>query len=80
MSERPDEVVFLNNCELLLESISSKTRGSYYLVWKKGKKSTQSGRYTLAPDEPQTPKELIALSLKVYHTANVPMPRHVSTP
>jgi hypothetical protein len=57
--------------------LSSKARGSFYLVWKKGKKSTQSAKYQFTADDALSPKELLALSLKVYQVANAPLPRHV---
>lgn len=56
MAERNDEVVYLNNCELIIDSLTSIKGGTFYLVWKKGKKSTQSNRYQLTSDEPLSTK------------------------
>lgn len=56
MAERNDEVVYLNNCELIIDSLTNIKAGTFYLVWKKGKKSTQSNRYQLTSDEPVSAK------------------------
>lgn len=77
MAERNDEVVYLNNCELIIDSLVCNRAGTFYLVWKKGKKSTQSNRYQMAPDESVSAKETLSLSLKIYHTGNSALPRHV---
>ena len=53
MAERLDELVYLNNCELFIESVSPNRKGSFYLIWKKGKKNVQSNIYQ-ASHEDQT--------------------------
>jgi hypothetical protein len=78
MAERNDEVVYLNNCELIIDSLTCSKAGTFYLVWKKGKKSTQSNRYQVTSDESVFAKETLSLSLKVYHAGNSALPRHVN--
>ena len=71
MTERSEEVVYLNNCEIFIEALTLKRKGTYYLVWKKGKKNTQSNMYQISPDDPAHPKEILSLSLKVYYEGGV---------
>lgn len=56
MSEKNEEVVYLNNCDLIIDSVSFKNKGTFYLVWKKGKKSTQSTKFQITSDGPIHPK------------------------
>ena len=62
MADKSEETVYLNNCELVVESISFPQKGTYFLVWKKGKKSTQTNRYSPASEAPILPKEILSLS------------------
>jgi hypothetical protein len=80
MADKGEEVVYLNNCELFVESLQLRKRGTYYLVWKKGKKNVQSSTYSLNGEDPVFPKELLSLSLKVYYQSGLPLPRHVPPP
>jgi len=77
MSEKNNETVYLNSCDILIESINLKSTGTYYLVWKKGKKHTQSNKYQLTNDKTFSPKEVLSLSLKVYQQGSTTLPRHV---
>lgn len=77
MSEKMDETVYLNSCDILIDSINLKSIGTYYLVWKKGKKHTQSNKYQLSSDQTYFPREILSLSLKIYQQGTTILPRHV---
>ena len=36
---------FLNACDLYIESVKIETQGYFYIVWKRGKKITQTLKY-----------------------------------
>ena len=70
------ERVYLNLCELFIDSLFLRRHGYIYFVWKKGKKHIQSLKYEPRNDQYQI-KETLTLNLKVYVKGYTPLERSV---